>query len=82
MSIIYQRPDEQSFIQIFENQPDDSIAVNKLRDLNINEVDVGEQYDNNSIQERSNRQNDGEEPKRSKGQFARFEFPLVSWQLK
>ena len=51
MSIIYQRPDDQSFIQIFENQPiqDDSIAVNKLRDLNINEVDVGEQYDNNSI---------------------------------
>ena len=69
MSIIYQRPDDQSFIQIFENQPiqDDSIAVNKLRDLNLNEVDVGEQYDNNSIQERSDKQNNGEEPIRSKG---------------
>jgi hypothetical protein len=40
------RPDEQSFIQIFENQPfnkdDDPIAINKMRDLNLNEVNVGE----------------------------------------
>ena len=53
------------------------MAINKLRDLNAEEVDVGEQYD---MQERS--QNQGPEPVRSKGQFARFEFPLVCWQLK
>ena len=77
------RPDEQRFIQIFENQPfnkdDDPIAINKMRDLNLNEVNVGEQFDNNSIQERSNRQNNEDEPERSKGQFVKFEFPLVSW---
>ena len=93
MQIIYMRPDTTSFIQImdqqenfpFTNRPShnqsDLAGVNKLRDLNVNDMNIGEQYDNQSVQERSMRQN-FEEPLRSKGQFAKFEFPLVSWPLK